>query len=80
MHMYSAHHLFIQTTLHLAHAVQVLLVLAHPLTQDLLCFTGLNYYNDLVQPVPREEAIKIKDIVVEEVWLNEGNCSVFNHM
>lgn len=42
--------------------------------QDLLCITGLKYYNDLVQPVPREEAIKIKDIVIEEVWLIEGNC------
>ena len=46
--------------------------------QDLLCITGLKYYNDLAQPVPREEAIKIKDIVIEEVWLNEGNCNVFN--
>ena len=49
-----------------------------PLTQDLLRITGLKYYNDLVQPVPREEAIKIKDIVIEEVWLNEGNCKMFS--
>jgi len=34
---------------------------------NLLYITGLKYYSDLVQPVPREEAIKIKDIVVEEV-------------
>ena len=35
--------------------------------QNLLYITGLKYYKDLAQPVPREEAIKIKDIVVEEV-------------
>ena len=30
-------------------------------------FAGLKYYDDLIQPVPREEAINIKDIVVKEV-------------
>ena len=35
--------------------------------QNLFCITGLKYYKDLAQPVPREEAIKIKDLVVEEV-------------
>lgn len=40
--------------------------------QNVLCITGLKYYDDLGQPVPREEAIKIKDIVVEEVsWMKE---------
>ena len=30
-------------------------------------FTGLKYYDDLIQSVPREEAMGIKNVVVKEV-------------
>ncbi|XP_078370112.1 DNA-directed DNA/RNA polymerase mu-like [Oculina patagonica] len=37
---------------------------------------GLKYHSDLVQPVPREEAIKIKEIVVRELDTVQQNCAV----
>ncbi|KAJ7327348.1 hypothetical protein OS493_027038 [Desmophyllum pertusum] len=37
---------------------------------------GLKCYSDLVQPVPREEAINIKDIVVKELNTVQPNCTV----
>ena len=34
-------------------------------------FTGLKYYDDLIQSVPREEAMGIKNVVVKEVsWIS----------
>ncbi|XP_073252923.1 DNA-directed DNA/RNA polymerase mu-like [Porites lutea] len=37
---------------------------------------GLKYYDDLIQPVPREEAIGIKNIVARELNSIQPNCTV----